>query len=92
MKKKDDVLNVLSKKYSYEMLKNLRESPKRFKDLSSVCYIEKMRAQRLKEFEDLKLLDVKVKRVGRRAVSIYKLSDVGKETLKLAEDIKKLQK
>jgi DNA-binding HxlR family transcriptional regulator len=91
MGKKRDVLNILSKKYSHVMLKSLEKGPKRFKDLSSSCEGEKMRAQRLKEFEDLKLLDVKVKRIGRRAVSVYRLSGIGKETLKLSEDIRKLQ-
>jgi DNA-binding HxlR family transcriptional regulator len=91
MGKKGDVLNILSKKYSYDMLKSLESGPRRFKDLSSSCEGEKMRAQRLKEFEELKLLDVKVERIGRRAVSVYRLSGVGKETLKLSEEIRRLQ-
>ena len=92
MGKKGDVLNVLSKKYSYEMMNALREGPKRFKDLSRACNSEKMRAERLRELEDLDLLDISLERAGRRAVSVYSLSDVGKATLKLAEDIRRLQK
>jgi hypothetical protein len=33
-----------------------------------------------------------VERVGRRAVPVYELSETGKATLRLAEDIMKLQK
>ena len=91
MKKKKDVMNLISKKYSYRMLKSLEKEPKRFKDLADVCRGEKMRSQRLREFEEFNLLKVNVERVGRRAVSVYELSDTGKATLHLAEDIKKLQ-
>lgn len=92
MRKKKDVLNLISNKYSYKMLKYLEKGPQRFKDLVDVCKGEKMRSQRLKEFEEFSLLEVNVKRVGRRAVSVYELSDTGKATLRLAENIRKLQK
>ena len=91
-KKQKDILNLLSKKYTYDMLKTLKKSPRRFKELSNVCKNEKMRTQRLKEFENFNLIKVIPKRIGRRSVSIYELSDVGKGILKLAEDIKKLQR
>lgn len=73
------------------MLKSLENSPKRFKSLSDVCEGEKMRAQRLRELESLELIKVRAKRVGRRATSIYSLSEKGKKTLRLAENIKKLE-
>lgn len=92
MGKKKDVLNLISKKYSPEMLKSLANAPKRFKDLADACGGEKMRAQRLKEFEEFSLVKVNVERMGRRPVSVYELSDVGKSTLRLAEEIKELQK
>lgn len=92
IKKQKNILNLLSKKYTYDMLKTLKKDPKRFKELSDVCKNEKMRTQRLKEFENFNLVKVTPKRVGRRAVSIYELSSVGKGVLKLAEDIKKLQR
>ncbi|MBN2330749.1 MAG: helix-turn-helix transcriptional regulator [Candidatus Aenigmarchaeota archaeon] len=84
------VLNLISKKYSYNMLKTLEKSPKRFGELSEVCEGEKMRSQRLREFEEFDLLNIKVKRIGRRAISLYALSEKGKETLRLAEDINRL--
>jgi DNA-binding HxlR family transcriptional regulator len=92
MGKKKDVLNLISRKYSREMLRSLSRSPMRFKDLAEACEGEKMRAQRLREFEELNLVKVTPKRVGRRAVSVYELSDVGRDTLRLAEDMRKLQK
>ena len=92
MGKSRDILNLMSKKYSYKMLKGLEEGPKRFKDLSYACSGEKMRAQRLREFEDFKLLNVNLERMGRRAVSVYELSDAGRSILRLAEEIKKVNK
>ncbi len=88
---KKDVLNLLSKKYTYEIMKTLETGPKRFKDISDVCRNEKMRTQRLRELETHSLVSIKVQRVGRRAVSFYRLSDAGNKTLKLAEDIAHLQ-
>jgi DNA-binding HxlR family transcriptional regulator len=92
IKKQKDVLNLLSKKYTYDMMKTLEHGPKRFKELSDACKSEKMRTQRLREFENFNLIEVTPKRVGRRSVSIYELSGVGKGILKLAEDIKRLQR
>lgn len=92
MKKQKTVLNLLAKKYTYEILKSLKKGPKRFKDLKNVCENEKMRTQRLKELEDLKMIKSRPKKIGRRAVCIYDLSDTGKVTLKLAEEVKKLHK
>lgn len=92
MKKEKDVINILSKAYTYAMLRSLEEGPRRFKDLADACQNEKMRTQRLREFEKFGLLKATARRVSGRAVTIYELSDTGKSTLKLAEDIKKLQR
>jgi len=89
-KHESSVFRLLSKKYTYSMLKKLEEGPKRFKDFSDVCKGEKMRSQRLREFEKLSMVKVNLKREGRRAVSVYELSDIGRKTLKLAEDIRRL--
>jgi DNA-binding HxlR family transcriptional regulator len=91
IKKWEDVLNLLSKKYTYDMLKTLERGPKRFKGLSDACKNEKMRTQRLKEFENFNLITITPERVGRRSVSIYDLSDIGRRILKLTEYIKKFQ-
>jgi DNA-binding HxlR family transcriptional regulator len=90
MKKQKTVLNLLAKKYTCEILKTLENGPKRFKDLKSVCENEKMRTQRLRELEDLKMIKSQPKKIGRRAVCVYDLSNIGKTTLKLAEEVKKL--
>ena len=86
----DKVFRLLSKKYTYSMLKKLNEGPKRFKELSSVCRIEKMRAQRLSELEKLKIVRITIKRVHGRHVPFYELSNRGKKLLKLTEEIKKI--
>jgi len=90
MKRQKTVLSLFTKKYTYEILKSLEKGPKRFKDLKSVCENEKMRTQRIKELEEFKIIKSKPTKVGRRAVCVYDLSDVGKATLKLAEEVKKL--
>lgn len=85
-------MNVLAKKYTYNILKALKEGPRRFKDISSACENEKMRSERLKELEKFNLIKVRVERIKGRAVSIYEISEKGKQTLKLVEDIKRLHK
>ncbi len=93
MKKKEkDILNLLSKTYTYQLLQSMDRGPKRFRDLSEACQNEKMRTQRLREFENFDLIKVRARRIEGRAVSLYELSDTGRATLKFAEDIKRLQK
>ena len=88
--RKKGVITLLGKKYTYEMLESLERSPKRFTEISDVCKVDKMRAQRLRELESLDLIKAKAKRIGRRAVSIYSLSEKGRKALRLAEELKKL--
>lgn len=90
--KEKTVLNILAKKYTYNILKSLKEKPKRFKDISNACENEKMRSQRLKELEKISLIKAHAERIKGKAVSIYEISEKGKQTLKLAEDIKRLHK
>jgi DNA-binding HxlR family transcriptional regulator len=90
MTKQKTVLNLFTKKYTYEILKSLEKGPKRFKDLKFVCENEKMRTQRIKELEVFKMIRGQPKKIGRRAVCIYDMTDTGKATLKLAEEMKKL--
>ncbi len=83
------LINFVSKKYTYNLLKLLATSPKRFKDLKEACEGEKMRTQRLKELEALALIKVNIKRVGRRPVSLYSLSEKGQIMLKLVDEMRK---
>lgn len=89
--KGQEIMRLLGKKYTYSMLMSLKKSPKRFKAMADVCQVEKMRTQRLRELESLELIKVRAKRMGRRAISVYSISEKGKKVLKLAEDIKKLE-
>lgn len=86
------IIHFVSKKYTYDMLKSLKDGVKRFKDLKGACESEKMRTQRLKELEEFDLISVEVKRMGRRPVSIYKLSERGNNILKLVERMKRYMK
>jgi DNA-binding HxlR family transcriptional regulator len=80
------LLKLLINDYSREMLRFLEE-PRRFKDLSAVCRVEKTRSERLREFERFNLIKVKPTRVGRRPVSIYRISETGRKALKLSDEI-----
>ncbi len=84
------ILKLLAKKYVFEILTALEEMPRRFKDLLTACEGEKMRTQRLRELENIKLIFVRVERVGRRPVSIYNISKRGREALRLIKEIKKI--
>lgn len=85
------IIKLLGKKYTYSMLMTLEKGPKRFKAMSDACAGEKMRTQRLRELESLELIKVRAKRHGRRAISVYSLSEKGRKALKLTEDLKKLE-
>jgi len=86
---KINLINFISKKYTYHILKCLETGEKRFKDLREGCEGEKMRVQRLRELESSGLIYVGVRRVGRRPVSFYSLSENGKTILKLFDELKK---
>lgn len=86
-----NVMGLLAKKYTYNILKLLERDKKRFKDISAACAGEKMRAQRLKELEQMNMIKAKAERVGGRAVSFYSISEKGKKMLKIAEEIEKLK-
>jgi len=93
MEKNNTLLfNMISKKYTYDILKCLENESKRFKDIRIACEGEKMRAQRLKELETNGLIHVTVKRVGRRPVSFYKLSEKGNAILKILDEMKNAMK
>lgn len=87
---KRNLLSIIGKTYTYEILSALREE-KRFKELAEACHIEKMRTERLKELESAGLVKVRLERIGRRPVSIYGLTDSGKKILKLAEEMRKVK-
>ncbi len=86
-----NMMGILAKKYTYDILKLLEKDTKRFKDISSVCESEKMRTQRLKELEQLNMIKAKAERIGGRAVSLYSISEKGRKILKIAEEIEKLK-
>ncbi len=89
--KEGDIISLLGKKYTYGMLRSLEKGSKRFKGMAEACEGDKMRAQRLREMESLNLIRIRAKRVGRRAVSVYSLSEKGRAALKLAEGMKRLE-
>lgn len=83
-----DIFQLVAKKYAYDILKALKDNTKRFKNLKEACEGEKMRAQRLKELEDSGLITVDIKRIGRRPISLYKLSKSGREVLEAVEKMR----
>ena len=82
------MFQLIAKKYTYDVLKALEKYPKRFKDLVEACEGEKMRTQRLKELENSGLIAVDIKRIGRRPVSLYKLSKRGKSILEIVKKMR----
>lgn len=84
------ILQLIGKKYTYEILKVLSESSNvRFKDLGKACPIEKMRSQRLRELEESGLIKSSIIKLGRRPVLIYNISERGREVLELLDKITK---
>lgn len=90
---RQSIFAVLGKAYAFEVLRFLEENPSsRFTDISPACRQEKVRAQRLRELEKEKLIEVKVKRVKGRAIQFYSLSNKGKEILSHMREIDRVYK
>jgi DNA-binding HxlR family transcriptional regulator len=81
-------MSILGKKYTYGILKTLEKGPVRFRDASSDCPSDKMKAYRLAEMEAAKIINMKHEMVGRKSVPFYTLSEKGKKLLNIAEELK----
>ena len=78
-----EILTLLGKKYSFEILSELADyTDSRFKDLKEACPIEKMRTQRLKELERNGLIKHSIHMVGRRPILIYNISESGNDIVR----------
>jgi DNA-binding HxlR family transcriptional regulator len=80
-------LNLLGKRRAIEMLLAMAESPKRFSELTVACQNPATRSVRLKELEEMGLIEPTVKKNNGRNHIHYILTPKGKravdETLKL---------
>ena len=81
-----NIIMVIGKVYSLDILEALFNGPKRFSDLNKACPIEKTRSQRLKELKEEGLIDVAVMERRRRNFIHYKLTDEGESVLRKARE------
>jgi len=78
---KKELIMILGKLYSLDILEVLLQGPKRFTDLSRACPVEKTRAKRLKEFKNNDLIEAIVRPIGKRNFIHYNLTRKGKEVI-----------
>ena len=84
------IIIMIGKIYSLDILEALLNGPKRFSDLSKACPIEKTRSQRLKELKSNNLIETIAKEKARRNFVYYQLTKKGDKIvrrLKCLEDI-----
>ncbi len=81
-----DIVMVIGKVYSLDILEALLNGPKRFTDLSESCPIEKTRSKRLKELKEKELINVVVLERKRRNFVHYKITEKGEDILRKARD------
>ncbi len=89
---KQGIFAAIGKAYAFEILLFLEgKSPLRFTDIHPACRQEKVRAQRLRELEKEKLIEVKMERLKGRAILRYSLSDKGERILQHMKEIQKIR-
>ncbi len=81
-----NIIMVIGKVYSLDILEALFNGPKRFSDLSKACPIEKTRSQRLKQLKEEGLVDVVVMERKKRNFIHYKLTEKGEATIRKARE------
>ncbi len=81
-----EIVMVIGKPYSLEILESLFENPKRFSDLNKACPIEKTRAKRLKELKEHGLIEVIIMERKSRSFMHYKLTEKGESALRKARE------
>ena len=81
-----DIIMVIGKVYSLDILEALLNGPKRFSDLSEACPIEKTRSKRLKELKEKELINVVVLERKRRNFVHYNITEKGEDVLRKARD------
>ena len=81
-----NIVMVIGKVYSLDILEALFNGPKRFSDLGKACPIENTRSQRLKELKENGLIDIVVKERGKRNFIHYNLTEKGEVALRKAKE------
>jgi len=90
--RRENIIQILGKSHAVEVLRALKEGPKRFLDLKEVCNSNRTRSARLRELESKGLVKTIAKIVGRRAYTFYELTPIGREALELCEKLLRLER
>ena len=90
-RKEENIERVLFKKYSYELLAEIYTRRKvRFRDLRKACPLDKVRSQRLKEFERLGLIKRDIEIAKGIPVIWYSITGKGEKVVKLLSELRKI--
>ena len=81
-----EIIMVIGRPYSLDILEELLQNPKRFSDLNKACPIEKTRAKRLKELKAYGLIEVIILERKTRNFMHYKLTEQGENALRKARE------
>ncbi len=89
-KREHSVFILLSRSYTYRLMRSLESGQRRYRELEKACPIMKMRSQRLKELENSGMVSAQPVRDGGRAALLYSLTDKGRKVLAHVEEIKRI--
>jgi len=81
------IIKLLAKNYTIEILLALSEKPLRYADLKRHCPNDRTRTMRLKELKKVGLISVTVTEVENRDFLHYQITEKGKKTLQLINQL-----
>ena len=92
-REKENDERILFKKYSYELLAEIYTRRKvRFRDLRKACPLDKVRSQRLKEFERLGLIKRDIEIAKGIPIIWYSITGKGEKVVKILYELKRILK
>ncbi|MDE1824945.1 MAG: winged helix-turn-helix transcriptional regulator [Candidatus Micrarchaeota archaeon] len=82
------ILNLVLQPYVLEVLRELKNNPKRFKELQKFVKNERTLSLKLAKLQDYKLVEMTHLKTDGKYVNFYMITNLGKEVLTAIEDIK----
>ncbi len=84
-----ELLKTIAKKGGYEILKQLKDCPKRWNQLEKVVNDKQAVSYRIRELQDLGIIRLTIIRDTPTGSKAYELTPLGKKIVELIEEMKK---
>jgi DNA-binding HxlR family transcriptional regulator len=87
MNRKINLIKLLAQPYTIQILEALKK-PSRYKDLKEVCKSDRTLAKRVRELQELMLIEPMALKEKGKYINFYKLTKKGEEVLRKIEKLK----